>query len=51
LPPGAVVAEVIMKTEITPLLAKAGACGFAVHPGRHMMEVQIERMGQFLGLI
>lgn len=51
LPPGAVVAEVVMKTDITPLLAKAGACGFAVHLGRHMMEVQIERMGQFLSLI
>lgn len=51
LPPGAVVAEVVMKTEITPLLAQAAACGFAVHFGRHMLEVQIERMGQFLGLI
>jgi shikimate dehydrogenase len=51
LPPGAVVAEVVMKTEITPLLAQASACGFAVHLGRHMLEVQIEHMGQFLGLI
>jgi len=51
LPPGAVVAEVVMKTDITPLLAKAAACGLAVHLGRHMLEVQIERMGQFLGLI
>lgn len=51
LPAGAVVAEAVMKTEVTPLLARARERGLAVHFGRHMMEVQIERMAQFLGLI
>jgi shikimate dehydrogenase len=51
LPAGAVVAEAVMKTDVTPLLARAGERGLAVHFGRHMMEVQIERMAQFLDLI
>ena len=51
LPAGAVVAEAVMKTEITPLLARAGERGLSVHFGRYMMEVQIERMAQFLELI
>lgn len=48
---GAVVAEAVMKVDVTPLLAQAGQRGLAVHFGRHMMNVQLERMGQFLGLI
>lgn len=51
LPAGAVVTEAVMKTDITPLLARAGERGLTVHFGRHMMEVQIERMAQFLNLI
>jgi shikimate dehydrogenase len=51
LPVGAIVAEAVMKTDVTPLLARAAERGLAVHFGRHMMEVQIERMAQFLDLI
>ncbi|MFJ3058752.1 shikimate dehydrogenase family protein [Herbaspirillum sp. NPDC087042] len=51
LPPGALVAEAVMKVELTPLLAAAQARGLTVHYGRHMMETQIERMAQFLGLL
>lgn len=47
---GAVVAEAVMKTDLTPLLARAEGRGLAVHFGRHMLAVQLDRMGQFLGL-
>jgi shikimate dehydrogenase len=46
-----VVAEVVMKVELTPLLSAAQQRGLAVHFGRHMLGVQLERMGQFLGLL
>lgn len=48
---GAVVAEAVMKTDLTPLLARAEGRGLAVHFGRHMLAVQLDRMGQFLGLV
>jgi shikimate dehydrogenase len=51
LPGDAVVAEVVMKVELTPLLGAAQQHGLAVHFGRHMLGVQLERMGQFLGLL
>lgn len=47
---GSVVAEAVMKTDLTPLLARAEQRGLAVHFGRHMLAVQLDRMGQFLGL-
>nr|WP_255562964.1 hypothetical protein [Herbaspirillum sp. ASV7] len=50
LPAEALVAEAVMKVELTPLLAAARARGLRVHFGRYMMETQIERMVQFLGL-
>lgn len=51
LPEIAVVAEVVMSTDLTPLLDSARQRGLAIHFGRHMMEVQLDRMAQFLGLI
>lgn len=50
LPSHALVAEAVMKVELTPLLAAAQAHGLQVHFGRHMMQAQIVGMKQFLGL-
>ncbi len=46
---GAVVAEIIMSPERTPLLVAAGRRGCRVHLGRHMLDCQIELMARFLG--
>lgn len=48
---GTVVAEVVMKIRVTPLLARAQQRGLNIHFGHHMMDAQIERMGIFLGLL
>nr|WP_219341872.1 MULTISPECIES: shikimate dehydrogenase [unclassified Herbaspirillum] len=50
LPTDALVAEAVMKVELTPLLAAAQRRGLALHFGRHMMQAQLESMKQFLGL-
>lgn len=51
LPPGALVAEVVMNRDMTALLTDAAQRGHPIHFGRHMVDAQIDRMAQFLGLI
>jgi shikimate dehydrogenase len=48
--PSALVAEVVMKPDMTPLLIAAKARGFAVHFGTHMLNGQLNLMMEFLGL-
>jgi len=48
--PGTLVAEVVMAAEMTPLLTAARERGCAVHPGRHMLDGQLEMMMAFFGL-
>jgi len=48
--PSALVAEVVMKPEMTPLLIAAKGRGHAIHFGTHMLNGQLELMMQFLGL-
>jgi shikimate dehydrogenase len=49
LTPHMLVAEIIMKPEITPLLAAAKNQGCDVHYGRHMLDQQIQLMSNFIG--
>lgn len=46
----ALVAEVIMKPDMTPLLIAAKARGNSIHFGIHMLNGQLELMMRFLGL-
>ncbi len=46
---GALICDIIMKPERTPLLAAAEARGLAVHPGRHMLDHQVPLLARFLG--
>ena len=48
LPSTTLVAEVIMKPELTPLLAAAQAHGNPIHHGRHMLDYQLEPIFEFL---
>jgi shikimate dehydrogenase len=48
--PSALVAEVVMKPDMTPLLIAAEKRGHAIHFGIHMLNSQLELMMQFLGL-
>ena len=49
LAPNMTVAEIIMKPEVTPILAAAKARGCAVHYGRHMLDEQVAMwMGHWL---
>lgn len=48
--PSALVAEVVMKPDMTPLLIAAESRGHAVHFGIHMLNSQLDLMMQFLGL-
>ncbi len=48
--PKALVAEVVMKPEMTPLLIAAEQRGHAIHFGTHMLNGQLELMMRFLGL-
>ncbi|MFF7369069.1 shikimate dehydrogenase family protein [Streptomyces tricolor] len=50
LPPGAVVADIIMKPRDTRLLREATAHGLPVHHGRHMLTGQIDSYRAFFGL-
>lgn len=50
LAPGMIVAEVIMEPETTPLLAAAGEKGCRTHPGKPMLEQQLELMASFFKL-
>lgn len=44
------IAEVVMKPEMTPLLIAAKARRYAVHFGTHMLDGQLELMMEFLGV-
>lgn len=48
--PSALVAEVVMKPDMTPLLIAAEKRGNAIHFGIHMLNSQLELMMQFLGV-
>jgi shikimate dehydrogenase len=48
--PSALVAEVVMKPDMTPLLIAAEKRGHAIHFGIHMLNSQLDLMMQFLGL-
>lgn len=48
--PSAVIAEVVMKPQTTPLLADAKARGHQIHYGTHMLDGQLEMMMRFFGL-
>ena len=45
-----VVAEVVMKPQITPLLTAAKARGHSIHSGTHMLDGQRDMMMDFFGL-
>lgn len=46
----ALVAEVVMKPDMTPLLIAAKARGYAIHFGTHMLNGQLNLMMEFLGV-
>lgn len=48
LPAGALVAEVVMQPEITPLLEAARSRGLVIHPGKRMLEAQLAEIQDFL---
>jgi len=48
--PGALIAEVVMKPDMTPLLIAAEKRGHTIHFGIHMLNSQLNLMMQFLGL-
>lgn len=48
--PSALVAEVVMKPDMTPLLIAAEKRGHRIHFGIHMLNSQLELMMQFLGV-
>ncbi|KOV57409.1 shikimate dehydrogenase family protein [Streptomyces sp. MMG1121] len=50
LPPGSVVADIIMKPKETPLLREATAQGLRVHHGMHMLTGQVDSYCAFFGL-
>ncbi|GAA4014539.1 shikimate dehydrogenase [Streptomyces marokkonensis] len=50
LPPGGVVADIIMKPKETPLLKEAAARGHRVHHGMHMLTGQVDSYRAFFGL-
>ena len=47
----AVIAEVVMKPEITPLLAAADKLGHQIHSGTHMLDGQLNMMMGFFRLV
>jgi shikimate dehydrogenase len=48
--PSALIAEVVMKPDMTPLLIAAEKRGHGIHFGIHMLNSQLDLMMQFLGL-
>nr|WP_253267728.1 shikimate dehydrogenase [Streptomyces asoensis] len=50
LPPGSVVADIIMKPRETPLLREVAAQGHQVHHGMHMLTGQMDSYRTFFGL-
>lgn len=47
---GTHVAEIIMQPAMTPMLERAGARGCILHPGKQMLECQLELMADVLGM-
>jgi shikimate dehydrogenase len=47
---GCVVADIIMKPAVTPLLRAAAALGLPTHPGLHMLAEQVDLYRTFFGL-
>ncbi len=43
------VAEVVMQPEETPLLKAAKVAGARVHPGRFMLDAQLDLIGRHIG--
>ncbi|MFE2727626.1 shikimate dehydrogenase family protein [Kitasatospora sp. NPDC059327] len=50
LPPGALVADIVMKPRETGLLTAAAALGLPVHHGNHMLDQQLALYADFFGL-
>ncbi|TDD81059.1 shikimate dehydrogenase family protein [Actinomadura rubrisoli] len=50
LPPGCVVADIVMTPPMTPLLRAAAERGHPVHHGRHMLDQQLSLYRGFFGL-
>lgn len=50
LSPGAIAAEAIMKPPVTRLLREAEMRGHRIHPGRHMLDAQIDLFLEYWGL-
>ena len=50
LSPGAIAAEAIMKPPVTRVLREAEERGHRVHPGRHMLDTQIDLFLEYWGL-
>jgi shikimate dehydrogenase len=48
--PSALIAEVVMKPDMTPLLLAAEALGHPIHFGIHMLNSQLDLMMHYLGL-
>jgi shikimate dehydrogenase len=48
---GVVVADIIMRPEITPLLYAAAEKGCRIHLGRHMLDAQLRLISEFLGMV
>jgi len=48
LEPTTLVAEIIMKHEMTALLQAGQARGCAIHLGRHMLDEQVQLMGRYM---
>lgn len=48
--PSMLVVDVIMKPEVTPLLAAAAAKGCRMQPGRHMLDGQAAEVAAFFGI-
>ncbi|MEU9605862.1 shikimate dehydrogenase [Streptomyces sp. NPDC048057] len=51
LPPGGVVADIVMEPRETPLLREAATLGHPVHHGIHMLEGQLDAYRTFFGLL
>lgn len=51
LAPGMIVAEVVMKPEMTALLEHAAQKGCRIHHGRHMLDAQVRLLADFIGAV
>ncbi|MFW6695347.1 shikimate dehydrogenase family protein [Streptomyces sp. MAR4 CNX-425] len=49
-PPGRVVADIVMKPRLTRLLKRSASLGLTVHPGIHMLDAQLDSYRHFFRL-